>query len=966
MKKSLFLVILLGLPLWAGVVLDSANPPKIVVAKDAAPVVKYAATELSYFLCKTLGVNVEQAANADGGARIYVGVGPDGRREEKETFDSHIVVRGDAVYIYGYDTGEGDSKALAALMNVKSKGTLEAAYTFLEEYAGVRWLEPGQEGEYVPSRKTLEIPEMERTLSPTFKERRLYYLSTLVWYGRNKPSDHEDYGTQDDFLRWALRMRYTGTRTRVNGCHTPSIMDFERNLFPSHPELFALQADGTRNWRDMCWSCKETKEFWWNLVDAYFQGKPLPYSLRLPWQPWEKDEFMIDPHDYGKDFFCQCPTCKAFIEKYGDNGFGECVFQTVAEIARKVEEKHPGKFITTLVYPPKKIYPESVTLPSNLRVRMTVSDLAICSDQTNADNEIKLMRRWREQQGNKMRLWMYILFDFGGRLHGVPEFASANFVTFLKKAAPYADGIFYEHIEANHTMRNLDIYLIHHSLWNIDYDIDEGRKEFFRLGYGAAADDMLAFYNRVERNSDEVMKTQIANPKERPHAVAHKLRKRVFNTIYTYTELEALQKLLDDAKAKVPKGSAEAKRIRRYEKHVLEPAKKAFAIYSDDKEHAFKVQMPLYCLKTDDAPTEQDWAAAPWIEMVAAKPGAAVTVKSLVKFISSRDAFHVRAQYDDPLIAQSRTTDGDNKFTTLWDDNETELFFASDDKGVVQIGINDKGVAVVHDVDTHTFRMAGEEVKAVAKREAGGWTLTASFANSLTGFSQNGSDDKFNIIRARNVATLPSEYQTMNPECILGLWSIPGYYSIVKRVGRNPVETTYKGRGLPVSDGKTTVLVEDAVAESNTWSSWVTPPGQASFGRDNMVTHGTAPSYFIDRMVEEVPPKPLGASWRFEWPCPPKGTRIRMTAWVLLKTSYPDATITLSANWLTSEHRWFTKEDFAGNMTVPAKVNEWQKIAFETIVPDADEIKFVSPSVGGAHTASAKLWVGEMKLETVE
>ncbi|MBO4345308.1 MAG: hypothetical protein J5833_06115, partial [Victivallales bacterium] len=160
MKKSLLLLVLLGLPLWAGVVLDSANPPKIVVAEDAVPVVKFAAQELAYFLGKALGVNVEQTAKADGGARIYVGVGPDGRREEKETYDSHVVVRGDAVYIYGYDTGEGDAKDLASLMNVQSKGTLEAAYTFLEEYAGVRWLEPGQAGEYVPSCKTLEIPEM--------------------------------------------------------------------------------------------------------------------------------------------------------------------------------------------------------------------------------------------------------------------------------------------------------------------------------------------------------------------------------------------------------------------------------------------------------------------------------------------------------------------------------------------------------------------------------------------------------------------------------------------------------------------------------------------------------------------------------------------------------------------------------------------------------------------------------------
>ncbi|MBQ7650967.1 MAG: DUF4838 domain-containing protein, partial [Victivallales bacterium] len=838
MKKSLLLFLIMGLPLWAGVVIDAGRPPKIVVAEDAVPVAKYAASELTYFLGKMLGVEVGQAAQAEDGVRIYVGVGPDGKRVVCETYDSHIIVRSDGtIYIYGYETDDGSVNELRTIMNARNKGTLEAAYTFLEECIGVRWLEPGVAGEYVPKRKNLELPEMERTLSPTYRERRLFYLYMLQWFNKkNRPPDYEDYGDGDDFQRWIIRLRYTGSKTRVNGCHTPSIMDFEKNLYPQHPELFALQADGTRNWRDMCWSSQATKDFWWEVVDAYFQRKPLPYSLRLPWQPWELDEFMIDPHDYGKDYFCTCPTCSAFLKKYGDNGFGECIFQTIADVARRVEAKYPDKYITTLVYSPKKMYPESVELPRNLRVRMTVRDNAICSDQTFADKEIQLMRRWREQQGNKLRLWMYILFDFGGRLHGVPEFASTNFVNFLKKAAPYADGVFYEHIEPNHTMRNIDIYLIYHSLWNIDYDIDEGRREFFRLGYGAAADDMLAFYSRVERNSDAVMKTMIAHPEERPHAVAHKLRKRVFNTIYTFDELEALQKMLDDARAKVPKGSIEAKRIMRYEKHVLEPARQEFIIYSDDKVHAFRQQLPLYCLRTDDAPTEKEWDAAPWIEMSTASPDVPVNVKSLVKFISARDAFHVRARFEEPHIAKSRTTDEGNKLTNIWDDNETELFFASEnlDK-VVQVGINDKGVAVVHDVDSHTFRKAGDEVKAMVKRENSAWTLTAVFDNSLTGFSQRAVYDKFNMIRARNVVDLPSEYHTLNPECVLGKWNIPAFYSMVRRVERNPLEMKYKGRGMPVSEGKTTVLVDDAVASIDKWSDWVTPPGMAVFGRDEKV-----------------------------------------------------------------------------------------------------------------------------------
>ena len=104
---------------------------------------------------------------------------------------------------------------------------------------------------------------------------------------------------------------------------------------------------------------------------------------------------------------------------------------------------------------------------------------------------------------------------------------------------------------------------------------------------------------------------------------------------------------------------------------------------------------------------------------------------------------------------------------------------------------------------------------------------------------------------------------------------------------------------------------------------------------------------------------------RFEWPVPPKGTRIRVTAWVLVQSSYPDAGVSLSVNWLTAEHRWFTKQDLGGGVTMPAKHNEWQKLAVEISVPDIDEIKFVSPSIGGARTTASKVWIGEVKLETV-
>ena len=76
--------------------------------------------------------------------------------------------------------------------------------------------------------------------------------------------------------------------------------------------------------------------------------------------------------------------------------------------------------------------------------------------------------------------------------------------------------------------------------------------------------------------------------------------------------------------------------------------------------------------------------------------------------------------------------------------------------------------------------------------------------------------------------------------------------------------------------------------------------------------------------------------------------------------------VSLSVNWLNVRSLWYTKTDYSGGVTVPIKPNEWQKISVEIIVPDNDEIKALSPIIGGVRMASGKLWIGSVKLETVE
>ncbi len=956
----------------AGVVIT--KDAEIVVGEGTSYVAKFAAEELSRFLGKTLGQGTAIQTTSNATVRIHVGLAPDGK--PLETGDSRIIVRdGGTIYIYGIDTPVKEKKGVMDMvLNVAHKGTLEAVYTFLEDYVGVRWLEPGAAGEYTPKLERIELPTIDRTLTPSFKERRTYYLRRIAtsWYsGRAK--DEPEYGSEEDFLLWGLRLRYTPFKARVMGCHTPSYIYLDKHIYPKHPEMFALQPDGSRSNKDMCWTCQETKDFWWSIVDAYFRGDKTPQAVGIDEKQWNpnlfilKDEFIIDPHDYGKEFFCKCPTCTAIIQKYGDeNGPGEVVFQTIAEIARKVEKKYPGKYITTLVYPPKKMYPESVELPKNVRVRMTVDSLAISDDEAVIEKELGLMRKWCTEQESKIGLWMYLVANHGLRYYGIPQFASGNFIGFLRRAWPYSDCVFYEHTEPFHTICNLDMYLISHALWNKEMDVEAVKDEFIRLYFGAAADDMKDFCNRLERNWTEVMRVSIAHPEERPLPIAYKLRKRIFNTIYTYDELESLQRMLDSAKAKVPRNSIEAVRIRRYEKYVLGNAKKEFSVYTDDKAHSYFQQDTLCCMKVNGTPAEADWEMAPKLEMVTAHEGKDITAGAKVSVLCSESAFHVRAYFDDPLIAQSRTRDDGDKFSTLWTDNEMELFFAAQKTGdVVHIGINDMGRAVLHQPKGNKFSFPGDDVRISVKKFEAGWQVTASIDNSLTGFDSASEEDCFNITRTRNVGKLLTEYSTYNPECIVNHWTSPMYYSIVRRVSLRAPEKEYQGRALPPSDDKAVVMDNDAVAAGTGWIKWSPAASRTTFYRDSKVKHGKGASYCIDSMKDDYSIKDKVCSWRINRDCPQKGTRIRATAWVMVKSTVPDAAIKLTLNWLDASKRWYSKQELGGSRTIPAKNGEWQKIDMEIVVPEVTDIKHFSPSISGIHTYPGRLWIVELKLETI-
>ena len=156
------------------------------IVLPAAPngVEKYAAEELVHHFRKAFGkapeVTGEDRLDAArypfhiyvGATKAAVAAGlPVGKLAPEE----HIVKTcGNGLYLLGGDSATKYSE-VAEVRKVAWRGTLYAAYDFLENEMGVKWLWPGETGEVVPKRAALKVGPIDRRAQEPLEFREYHF-----------------------------------------------------------------------------------------------------------------------------------------------------------------------------------------------------------------------------------------------------------------------------------------------------------------------------------------------------------------------------------------------------------------------------------------------------------------------------------------------------------------------------------------------------------------------------------------------------------------------------------------------------------------------------------------------------------------------------------------------------------------------------------------------------------------------
>ncbi len=746
----------------------------VVIPDTASPYLKFCASELASHLNQITGGKFAITSGPTAEVKIFLGQAPKNVTPQEikalEGDGFYTVVQDKEVYIVGKDSmASADPYRLCYMLC--DRGTLAGVYCFLEEQ-GVRFLAPGDDNTFVPKKTKISVVAGKRLSQPIFIERVPVQMNNFT----KVFSDAKEYQKKPhDVNMWALRNRYNTNKT-VRSCHTEQFLQLGE-YWRNEPEHFMQDKTGKRNARYSCWTDPAVKELWFRVADAYFSGKsPAEIGMKhlSSWRSqYLVDEFMIDPMDHGSqsDGRCRCERCEKFRQTIPCEDDSEIMWAVLADVANRISQKHPGKYISTLVYPPKRFMPKKVKIPANIRVRVCLDGPKMVNEVQKLQADVATLKQWRDLLGKaNVKVWLYQCEIFGGKLPGPMEIYPDKFARYIRAIEPYCAGIFYEFHGLTFTYKHLEMYLQGRLMWDPSQDVDALKHEFIQLYYGPAAEPMAKLYTLMEtqwdvywRNSARLSSTGASLGRA---LYGQALRKIAWQKAYTTAVMTQIDGLLKDA-AVAAKGRAAvgtyAARVALWRKYVFDIMRAERAKVMDLSDLAPVVEL------------SSQWCEGKLVNADISKKGLNAATTFKMRRNNGRLEFEVTAfESGKPKVKANR---GDGS-PDIWQDSCVELFFyTAGNETLKHLLVNWHGRATLLEVSpkSSVCRKADEfDVQVVA----GDGNVVFKITMPETALA--GGDFRFNLTRERITHGERPEYSTFSLASTLGLWDNPDSFAKIK------------------------------------------------------------------------------------------------------------------------------------------------------------------------------------------
>lgn len=560
--------LLVSTPLSAAdfVLVDKAKgiaPAPIVVAKDASPRTREAAQMLASYIEKTCGA---KPAVIDGEPpprperAVWIGVQPavkslfpkidfDFKHPEEILIaanENHLVIAGRD----RWDPARPDATTREGVIKGKQQeyGTVNAVLTFLQNQLGVRWFWPGELGEDVQPRDRIAIAPFEHRYHPQIRSRGgIFHFSSL---------GNKGYGKSHD---WTFKQRLQLDSMEMAGGH--GFGDWWDKYSKTHPDIFALQPDGTRSGfpnphnAKLCMSNPKVWELWLEGVAEQIKQNP---TLMI---------FNASPNDGWASGHCTCEKCRAWDHKDGEPR----VFNWF-----KKNETHPAlsdrdvTFANTLGALLKKTYPDKdyrvlmmsyghsrpapvAARPADNVVMSIVANFfgrtgLVDRGSTRGDTYRKQFEAWAKIV--PAMLWRPNTGSPAGWQQGLPDVSIQQTIRDFKDvAAANCQGIFIDGIWEHWATHGPQYYVIAQLAWNPKVDAQAVLADYYERAFGPAAVPVREYFEAIEKDR------MAFTAKDGESGVFG------FTKLYTPELLNESQKRLDRAAAAVKPDSIFAKRV---------------------------------------------------------------------------------------------------------------------------------------------------------------------------------------------------------------------------------------------------------------------------------------------------------------------------------------------------------------------------------------------------------------------
>ena len=491
---------------------------------DAPSSVAMAAAELQEYIHRATGAKLA-IVNEPGEPMICLGDNASSRAEglsadgiPLEGF--RVVTRGRNLYILGPDTADEEHTPNGGT----SSGTRNGVYAFLEKSVGIRWLMPGEHGDYVPKTADLTVPETDLTDEPFFLNRRVPYTQerrpeVKRWWARQR-------------LGWSLYLSHGHNWRRP----------IPESLYDEHPDWFA-ERGGVRVPPSGRYKLCTTNP---GLIRAFADAAIAAFDANP-----DRTCYSLSPSDSAG--WCECPNCSALHEEdpNGNLSVTPAILTFYNEVAKLVAEKYPEKVLAGYVYaayvfPPK----QAIKLEPNVFLVWAPSfDYGFTLFRFELQEQWeRLLGQWTETTENIAYYDLPVNISTEAGALNPPGLKILKFLYPRLKAAKIK-GVYVYGIGAWGRAAPLN-YLLAKLAWDPEADVEALFDKYCEKAYGAGGDDINEMYRLLDA---EVERHFIEYPSAR-----YTLTTDMMRDIYA-KNLDAIEGLYRAAEAKVQDPDARAR-----------------------------------------------------------------------------------------------------------------------------------------------------------------------------------------------------------------------------------------------------------------------------------------------------------------------------------------------------------------------------------------------------------------------